>query len=148
VLDLDLVYEMLDPRREPKDDQARWKDARRTAGRIVAGLVGVRPAVVVDGELDTESERADFLEELPGGLQATFVTLAVDFDEAWRRARADPTRGVSRERAFHFAHYAARANLERNDGDLVLDTGSMSVSACAGAVADRVLRAAPRRDAP
>jgi hypothetical protein len=141
VLDLDLVYEMLDPRREPKDDQARWKDARRMAGRIAAGLVGVRPAVVVEGELDTESERADFCDELPSGLKATFVTLAVDFEEAWRRAQADPTRGISRDRDFLVAHYAAHANLERNDGDLLLDTGRMNVSVCVRAVTDRAMRA-------
>jgi hypothetical protein len=143
VLDLDLVYEMLDPRREPKDDPARWKDARRMAGRIAAGLVGMRPAVVVEGELGTASERADFCDELPDEVEATFVTLAVDFDEAWRRAHADPTRGVSRDRDFLVAHYAAYATLERNDRDLVFDTGRMDVSACARAVADRALSASP-----
>ena len=33
VVDLDLVYEMLDPSRGAKTDEARWSDARRLAGR-------------------------------------------------------------------------------------------------------------------
>src|SRR5258708_26158780 len=110
VVDLDLVYEMLDPRRGPKTAEARWKDARRLAGKIAAGLSARRSAVVVEGEFATDEQRLDFCEELPHESRASFVTLTVDFDEAWRRAMADPTRGDSKDKHFLAAHYRALDN--------------------------------------
>src|SRR5258708_5770693 len=105
VVDLDLVYEMLDPSRGPKTDEARWKEARRLAAKIAAGLGGRRSAVIVEGEFGTDVQRADFCDELPASWRASFVTLTVDFDEAWRRAMADPTRGISKGKDFLAAHY-------------------------------------------
>ena len=141
VVDLDLVYEMLDSSRGPKTEEARWRDARRLAGKIAAGLGGLRSAVVVEGEFGTELQRADFCAELPHEWRASFVTLTVDFDEAWRRAMADPTRGISKDKDFLAAHYGALDNATHHDGDLVLDTGAVSVSLAARSVADWLLRA-------
>jgi gluconate kinase len=140
VVDLDLVYEMLDPRRGPKTDEARWRDARKLAGKIAAGLGTRRSAVVVEGELANDEQRADFCEELPNEWRTSFVSLIVDFDEAWRRAQADPTRGDSRDRAFLAAHYGALDNARRDHEDLVIDTGTVSVSVAACLVADWVVR--------
>jgi len=140
-VDLDLVYEMLDPRREPKTDQSCWTEARRLAGKIAAGLLGQRQAVVVEGEFETKVQRANFCDELPSGLRASFVTLTLNFDEAWRRAMVDPTRGVSQDREFLAAHYRARGHAIPADGDLVLDTGDVSVAVAARSVADWVLEA-------
>lgn len=47
VIDLDLVYEMLDPSRGAKTDDVRWRDARRLAGRIARELGEQRSGVVV-----------------------------------------------------------------------------------------------------
>jgi hypothetical protein len=141
VVDLDLVYEMFDPGRGPKTDEARWREARRLAGKIAAGLEGRRSAVVLEGEFGTHAQRADFSDELPHEWRASFVTLRVDFDEAWRRATADPTRGLSKDKDFLAAHYRARGSASPGDEDLVLDTGHFSVSLAARSVTDWLLRA-------
>ncbi len=143
VVDLDLVYEMLDPCRGAKTDQARWSDARRLAGKIAAGLGQRRSAVVVEGEFGTDAQRAEFCDELPHEWRASFVTLTVDFDEAWRRAMADPTRGASKDKDFLAAHYRALGNVRPDERDLVLDTGDVSVSLAAQSVADWLLLASP-----
>jgi hypothetical protein len=143
VVDLDLVYEMLDPGRGPKTNQARWTEARRLAGKIAAGLGGRRSTVVVEGEFGTDAQRADFCDELPHEWRVSFVSLTVDFDEAWRRAMADPTRGISKDKEFLAAHYGALGDARRVGEDLVLDTGdvSVSVSVAARSVADWLLPA-------
>ena len=140
VVDLDLVYEMLDPRRGQKTDEARWREARRLAGKIALALRGQRSAVVVEGEFATEEQRADFCAELPHEWRVSFVTLTVDFDEAWRRAIADPTRGMSKDRDFLAAHYRALGSARPDDADLILDIGEVSVALAARAVADWLLR--------
>ena len=139
VVDLDLVYEMLDPSRRPKTDGTRWMDARRLAGKIATGLAARREAVVVEGEFATDEQRADFCEELLHDWRVSFVTLTVDFDEAWQRAMADPTREGSKDKDFLAAHYRALDDAEVADGDLVLDTGAVSVSVAAHAVVDWLL---------
>ena len=141
VVDLDLVYEMLDPSRGAKTDEAHWSDARRLAGKIAAGLEQRRSAVVVEGEFGTDVQRAEFCDELPLEWRASFVTLTVDFDEAWRRATADPTRGTSRNKHFLAAHYRALGNVRPDDRDLLLDTGDVSVAFAARSVADWLLLA-------
>jgi Adenylylsulphate kinase len=141
VVDLDLVYEMLDPGRGPKADAARWTEARRLAGKIAVGLDGQRSAVVVEGEFETVEQRADLCAELPPEWQPSFVTLTVDFNEAWRRVLADPTRGLSKDRDFLAAHYRGFDNPRRYDRDLVIDTGDASVSLAARSVADWLLSA-------
>ena len=141
VVDLDLVYEMLDPSRGPKPDEARWREARRLAGKVAAGLGGRRSAVVVEGEFGTDVQRAEFCNELPHEWHASFVTLTVDLDEARRRAMADPTRGISKDKDFLAAHYRALGNVRPDGRDLVLDTGDVSVSLAARSVADWLLLA-------
>jgi shikimate kinase len=122
VVDLDLVYEMLDPRREPKSDQERWRSARRAAGLIVHTLLAERCAVVVEGDFMTAQKRVDFCQGLPDGVRTRFVTLRVAFDEALRRAQADPTRGISKDPDFLAAQYeqaqvaARRCARHRSEG--------------------------------
>jgi gluconate kinase len=140
VVDLDLVYEMLDPSGGPKTDGSRWRDARRLAGKIAAGLGEQRSAVVVEGEFATDGQRVDFCDELPHDWRVSFVTLTVDFDEAWRRAMADPMRGASKDKNFLAAHYRALDDAKVGDRDLVLDTGDVSVSVAAHSVTDWLLR--------
>ena len=141
VIDLDLVYEMLDPGLGPKIDDDRWKDARRLSGKIATGLSGRRSAVVVEGEFATEEQRHDFCDELPREWHASFVTLTLDVDEAWRRAMADPMRGISKDKDFLVAHYRALGSATSTDEHLVLDTGHISVATAARSVADWVLAA-------
>lgn len=137
-IELDLIYEMLDPSRRPKTDEAVWRETRRLAGTIAEGLGGQRSVVIVEGEFATDGQRADLRDKLPPTWQASFVTLTVEFDVAWRRAMADPTRGISKDKDFLAAHYRALANAQQAD-DLVLDTGNVSVSLAARSVAEWLL---------
>src|SRR5262245_3225183 len=64
VIDLDLVYEMLDPRGRPKSDQHVWAEARRLAGGMAALLLRAgRSAVVEGGGFSTEEQLAEFEHE-------------------------------------------------------------------------------------
>ena len=53
---------------------------------------------------------------------------------------ADPMRGISRDRDFLGAHYRALGDAQQA-GDLVLNTGDLSVSLAARSVADWLLEA-------
>jgi hypothetical protein len=132
VVDLDLVYEMLDPGRGVKDDAEVWRAARRAAGAIAGVLLADGRDVVVEGDFRTAAKRSELAAGLPGAVDARWVTLRAGFEEALRRAQADPTRGLSRDPAFLRAHYD-----EDEPGlpdDLVLDTERLSLEACVRAV--------------
>src|SRR5437868_2886129 len=101
---------MLATSRGPKVDEGRWREARRMAGKIAAGLERERAALVVEGEFATGAQRSDFCAELPHDRSASFVSLRVDFEEALRRATADPSRGLSKDRDFLAAHYRTIGN--------------------------------------
>ena len=135
VIDLDLVYEMLDPRRRPKSDQQLWTEARRVAGRMASVLLREgRSAVVEGGDFTTEEHLAEFEHELPEDAEVRLVRLDVDFSTALRRARADDSRGISKEAAFLSGHYA-EFRTDWGDRDVLkLDTGSASLAETASAV--------------
>jgi predicted kinase len=135
-VELDVVYEMLDPVRGPKTNQATWKEARRLAGRIACALLAEGTRVVLDGEFLTSADRADLLEVLPPDVQPRFVALRVPYDTALQRARIDPTRGVSRDPEFLRDHYEATAPavLAAPFSDLALDTGQAGIEESVRAV--------------
>lgn len=122
-VDLDLVYEMLAD--DPKTDDAAWSRARGLAGAIAAAALAEGVAVaIIEGELWTPRERGELVARLPAGVPTTWVALEVSFDEALRRARTDPTRGISKDPAFLRAHLDAfQAALARMPAtDLRFDT--------------------------
>jgi shikimate kinase len=137
VIDLDLVYEILD--RGPKADERVWAQARRIAGRFGGVLLGEGCVVVVEGgDFGTEAALAEFESELPPEAAVKLVLLSVDFETALKRARRDDSRGVSKDRAFLAAHYATfRAEWPGRDV-LNLDTGSASLAETARSVVDRL----------
>jgi predicted kinase len=137
VIDLDLVYEMLDPGRAAKDDQAKWSHARRLAARLTDALLAEDTAVVVEGDFLTTTERLEFVAALTSPVHPRFVTLRVSFDIALQRARADPTRGLSQDPTFLREHYETTATAIRQapSTDLTLDTGMTGISEAAAAVA-------------
>ena len=139
IVDLDLVYEILDPPLEPKTDASKWSEARRLAAQITSDLVGSRSAVVIEGEFATESQRAEFEDALPNDLDARFVTLALDVDEAWRRASTDFTRGISRDRDFLVAHYEAWNEMPPIASDFTVANGEISAAVAARLVANWLL---------
>jgi adenylylsulfate kinase-like enzyme len=140
-IDLDLVYEMLEPTGAPKADAATWSRARRAAGALARALLedGVE-VVVVEGDLLHDSERADLAAALPDGQDIVFVTLTVALKTALARARRDPTRGISRDRDFLARHYRGlAATLQaRPAAELCIDTGSVSIEQAAEAVLRRI----------
>lgn len=137
VIDLDLVYEMLDPRGRPKGDRHLWAEARRVAGGVAGVLLREGRSVVVEGgDFSTEEELAEFEHELPAEAAVRLVRLDVDFETALRRARADGSRGVSKDARFLSGHYA-KFRIEWGDRDaLKIDTGPASLAETARSVAD------------
>lgn len=137
VVDLDLVYEMLDPRRRPKSDQQLWAEARRVAGGIAGVLLREGRSVVVEGgDFSTEEQLAEFEHELPEDAAVRLVRLDVDFETALRRARADDSRGVSKEADVLSRHYA-EFRTDWGDRDVLnFDTRSASLAETARSVVD------------
>lgn len=108
VVDLDLVYEMLDPlgrSGKPKDVQQLWVQSRWLAGRITAALLETGICVVVEGNFATDAALAEFESELPRGTAVCLVMLGADIETALERASSDSSRGLSRERSFLSEHY-------------------------------------------
>ena len=127
VIDLDLVYEMLDPAGRPKDDGRLWSLARRISGRLAAALLTEGCCVVVEGDLATDVALGEFEGALPGEVTASLVLLEVGFETALARARADPTRGLSKDRRFLASHYDD-FNAEWTERDVLrLETGTASL---------------------
>jgi shikimate kinase len=137
VIDLDLVYEMLDAQRGPKSDQKVWAQARRVAGGLADLLLREGRAVVAEGgDFSTEEELAEFARELPEGTAVRLVRLDVDFETALQRARADDSRGVSKDEGFLATHYAEFRTDWVNREVLRLDTGAASVAQTGRAVVE------------
>jgi adenylylsulfate kinase-like enzyme len=105
VIDLDLVYETLDPRRLTKDDADLWAAARRVAGRLTTALLAENRSVVAEGEFASDQALDEFVSELPGTADLRLVLLDVDFETALKRASADATRGLSKDETFLSRHY-------------------------------------------
>jgi shikimate kinase len=136
-IDLDSVYEMLDPQRGPKDDQSLWANARRVAGGLASVLLREGRVVVAEGgDFATEEELAEFERELPEDTAVRLVLLDVDFDTALQRARADESRGVSKDEAFLSRHYAEFRTDWADRDALRLDTGTASLAESARAVVE------------
>jgi plasmid stabilization system protein ParE len=137
VIDLDLVYEMLDARRGPKDDERLWAEARRVAGALASALLRAGRAVVAEGgDFSNEEELAEFERQLPEHTAVRLVLLDVGFDTALQRARADESRGVSKDRALLAAHYADFNPTWAGRNVLQLDTETASLAETARTVVE------------
>lgn len=91
VIDLDLIYEMLDPEKRPKTNAAIWSAARRAAGRLADGLLAEGGSVVVEGDLAGDRALGELVGELPPGADVWLVALEVSFATGFDRATNDPT---------------------------------------------------------
>jgi shikimate kinase len=136
VIDLDLVYEMLDVRRRPKDDGRLWAEARRIAARLASVLLREGRSVIAEGDFATDEALGEFESELPEEAVVRLVLLDVDFETALERARADASRALSKDRAFLCAHYDRFVTEWLGRDVLHLDTGKASLSETARAVAE------------
>ncbi len=106
VVDLDLVYEMFDPRRGPKNDDDLWDKARRVAGQLAAALLVEARYVIAEGDFSGEQGLNAFLAELPRAAEVRLVLLGVDLGTALKRTAADPSRGTSTDATFLAKHYS------------------------------------------
>jgi shikimate kinase len=138
VIDLDVIYEMLDPRGRsgrPKSDERLWSQARRTAGRLAAFFLHEGRCVVAEGNFAADQALREFEAELPADVPLRLVLLNIDFEIALQRTQADPSRGLSKDRSFLSIHHGEFDRQWRGRDVLELDTGSFSVAEAADAVA-------------
>ncbi len=136
VIDLDLVYEMLDPRRRTKDNADLWAEARRVAGRLTTALLAENRCVVAEGEFASDQALDEFVGELPGTTDLHLVLLEVDFETALKRASADATRGLSKDETFLSRHYREFRPEWVGHDVLRLDTTESTLGEAARAVVD------------
>ena len=141
-VDLDLIYEMLDPSDSPKDDETTWRRARRASAKLAETLLaeGMR-VVVVEGDFVSSAARSEFTEALDHVVGSYVVTLLVSLETALNRVKLDPSRGISRDPNFLRNHYRTTARDLQGAATigLVVDTESMTVAESARTVADWVL---------
>jgi len=137
VIDLDLIYEMLDPRSgsgRAKNDEHFWSQARRVAGRLSAILLAEGRHVVAEGNFAEDKSLAEFERELPGTVRLRLVTLDIDFQTALHRTQADASRGLSKDPAFLSTHYEVFSAQWRERDVLRLNTGALSLTDATEAV--------------
>jgi len=115
VVDLDEVVFMVrnlpDTTLEELWDMGRTVHARLVDAFVRAGI----EVVIVDGPFHDDRERAALLDVLALDGDPVWITLVVSYEEALRRARADSSRGLSKDPDFlrrtHDVFWAARATL-------------------------------------
>jgi adenylylsulfate kinase-like enzyme len=136
-IDLDLVYEMLEHVRAPKNDAALWSRARRTAGAFTKALLAEGVDVVIaEGDFLDDPSRQELVSAFAEDVRVRFVTLRVDLLTALCRVNEDPTRRISRDRGFLTRHYEGVAETlrVRPAQDLCLDTGALTVKQATEAI--------------
>jgi predicted kinase len=137
VIDLDLVHDMLTTGGGRSDD-ASWAMARQAAASLANTFLETGIEVVVaEGSFSRPADRAAFTDHLDASAAPRFVTLRVSYEEALRRAQADPTRGRSRDPDF-LRPYFATADREvamTPPTDLVIDTEQVPAINAAVAIA-------------
>ena len=136
VIDLELVYETLDPRRRTKDNADLWAEARRVAGRLATALIAENRCVVAEGEFASDQALDEFVRELPRTTDLRLVLLEVDFETAFKRASADATRGLSKDETFLSRHYRGFRPEWVGHDVLRLDTAESTLGEAAQAVVD------------
>lgn len=118
-----------------------WEVAHRVF-EAVAGLwirSGVTCVVAEGGSSREEVDRV--VRQAPAGADALVVAVTTSFAVAYERARADPTRGISKEHDFLSGVYARwPEELRRIEPDLVVDTTHDDVDSCAEVLVREVAR--------
>ncbi len=137
VIDLDLVHDRLTANGSPSDDST-WTLARRETATAANAFLEQGVAVVIaEGSFNLPSDRATFTRHLRPSSGLAFVTLQVSFQEALRRAQADPTRGRSQDPQFLGSHFEARHDVLAAvpATDIVIDTERTTAQAAAATIA-------------
>jgi adenylylsulfate kinase-like enzyme len=140
VTDLDLVYDML-VAQGSASDAATWTVARCEAATQANALAEDGVAVVIaDGSYNRTNDRAALARQLHADGGPTYVTLRVSFEEALRRAQADPTRGVSRDPLVLGPYFAAIGKVLAKvpATDIVIVTERTTPTSAAAAIAQLI----------
>lgn len=119
-----------------------WLSAHHAHGALVVRWLRTPLDVVVAvGPFHSPAERAALLDELPPGTAAHWVLLDTPVETTLERAQADPTRGISREEAFHRERHERYRRLVAEAADVpqvgaaqVFDTSSTSTGEVVAAV--------------
>ncbi len=113
-----------------------WSAAHRAHGVLVAEwLRSAVDVVVAVGPIYSVDEQAAFLDPLPAGQVVHWVVVDAPVSVTFERAAADPTRGLSRDPAFHVErHQRFRALLPGIPADQTFDSDSASADSIAAAV--------------
>ena len=137
VIDLDLVHDQLTASASTSDNST-WMLARRETATVANAFLGKGIAVVIaEGSFNLPSDRAALAQHLRPSSDVVFVTLQVSFEEAFRRAEGDPTRGRSRDPQFLASHFASRHDVLAAvpATDIVIDTERTTATAAAETIA-------------
>ena len=132
MIDLDLVYEMLQTDGSPKASPATWRRARNVAAGLTDVLLREDVAVVIaEGDFLTAEERAEYLDALASAVRPLFVTMEVPVAIALERVRGDASRGLSRDPDFLRRHYEQleESIRRRPETDLVVDAATLGIEA-------------------
>jgi adenylylsulfate kinase-like enzyme len=124
VIDLDLLHDMLIADGSMSDDST-WTLARRAMATLANTFLEEGVAVVIaDGSFNRPSDRAILAQHLRTDAHPIYVTLRVSFEEALRRAQADPTRGRSQDPLVLAPYFAAVSRVLETipATDVVIDT--------------------------
>lgn len=138
--DLDTVAEMALP------TLPDWDQAHAVHAQLVSAWCATGIEIVVDEGTSSAEEVRQVLELLPPGVAVVHVVLTADFEASLARAQGDPSRGVSKERAFlRGDHEAYARSLPDLPGTWRLHVEGRTPADLAQDVLDRFAEGAPRR---
>ena len=117
-----------------------WFAAHQAHGALVAQWMRSAADVVISvGPVYSEAEQAALFEPLPPGVEALRVLIDAPVELTWARARADLSRGLSRERTFHVAaHERFRSLLPGIVADLRVDAAELEADEIAATILHRM----------
>jgi len=113
-----------------------WFAAHRAHGVLVAEwLRSAVNVVIAVGPIYSMDEQAAFLDPLPAGQVVHWVVVDAPVAVTFARATADPTRGLSRDRAFHTErHQRFRDLLPGIPADQTFSSDGRSADSIAAAI--------------
>jgi chloramphenicol 3-O-phosphotransferase len=140
VIDLDVVYELFEHDGAPKEDETKWRRARRAAAALTTSALEGGDAAILDADVLTPGA-SELLLYLRGDTKPLIVALSVSFAGALGRVDADSTRTASRDRAFLRRHYDVVDEALRSFAsiDLAIDTEVVPAEEAARTIADAAL---------
>lgn len=119
-----------------------WSAAHAIFNSVVGQWLATSLTVVVAEGPGSKAEISALIDEVPPQTPVVIVILTSSFETALARARADLSRGISKERAFLsdvFARWAEE--MPQMEHDVLIDTGAASVEESVDILLDRVRKA-------